>query len=95
MRGFEVHEFPTLVLLDESGRIVWRTQHGVTTEAKQDLERFLHGYPIGGKWHRPPFEVVAAYVDQKPEGDLSRGRSEEFGFKIFPTVAEALRSVVA
>jgi hypothetical protein len=55
-------------------------------------ERFLHGYPIQGKWHRPPFEVVAAYVDQFPKGDLSRRRSEEFGFKIYPTVAEALRA---
>ncbi|MBS0261351.1 MAG: hypothetical protein JSS02_05290, partial [Planctomycetes bacterium] len=54
-------------------------------------ERFLHGYPIAGRWHRPPFDVVSAYVDQKPEGDLSRGRAEEFGFKIYPTVAEALR----
>jgi hypothetical protein len=54
-------------------------------------ERFLHGYPIGGKWHRPPFEVVAAYVDQKPEGDLSRSRAEEFGFKIYPSIAETLR----
>ncbi len=54
-------------------------------------ERFLHGYPIGGKWHRPAFDVVAAYVDQKPDGDLSRSRSEEFGFPIYPTVAEALR----
>jgi hypothetical protein len=54
-------------------------------------ERFLHGYPIGGKWHRPPFDVVSAYVDQKPEGDLSRGRAAEFGFPIYSTVAEALR----
>src|SRR5262245_32739244 len=54
-------------------------------------ERFLHGYPKEGKWHRPPIEVVSAYVDQQPEGDLSKRRSEEFGFKIFPTVAEALR----
>src|SRR5260370_36351257 len=36
-------------------------------------------------------DVVAAYVDQRPENDLSRKRSEEFGFPIFPTVAEALR----
>lgn len=54
-------------------------------------ERFLHGYPREGKWHRPPLEVVCAYVDQQPEGDLSKRRSEEFGFKIYPTVAEALR----
>src|SRR5262245_452382 len=54
-------------------------------------ERFLHGYPKEGRWHRPPIEVASAYVDQQPEGDLSRGRSEEFGFKIYPSVAEALR----
>jgi hypothetical protein len=54
-------------------------------------ERFLHGYPKEGRWHRPPLEVVSAYVDQQPDGDLSKRRSEEFGFKIYPTVAEALR----
>lgn len=54
-------------------------------------ERFLHGYPMNGRWHRPPFDVVSAYVDQFPENDLSRGRSAEFGFKIYPTIAEALR----
>lgn len=54
-------------------------------------ERFLVGYPINGKWHRPPFDVVSAYVDQFPENDLSRKRSEEFGFPIYKTVAEALR----
>lgn len=54
-------------------------------------ERFLVGYPKQGRWHRPPFDVVAAYVDQHPEGDLSRSRSEEFGFPIFKTIAEAVR----
>jgi hypothetical protein len=53
-------------------------------------ERFLVGYPIGGKWHWPPFEVVSAYVDQFPDNDLSRQRAKEFGFKIYPTIAEAL-----
>lgn len=54
-------------------------------------ERFLMGYPINGSWHQPPIEVVSVYVDQVPENDLSRSRSEEFGFPIYPTVAEALR----
>ncbi len=54
-------------------------------------ERFLHGYPIEGKWHRPPVEIVAAYVDQIGDDDLSRGRAKEFGFKVYPTIAEALR----
>jgi hypothetical protein len=54
-------------------------------------ERFLAGYPIDGKWHRPPLDVVSAYVDQKPENDLSEGRSREFGFPIYGSIAEALR----
>jgi hypothetical protein len=54
-------------------------------------ERFLHGYPVKGKWHRPPLDVVAAYVDQFPANDLSRQREAEFGFKIHKTIADALR----
>lgn len=61
------------------------------THAWHMAERFLVGYPRQGAWHRPDFEVVSAYVDQAPEGDLSRGRAEEFGFKVYPSVAEALR----
>src|SRR4051812_10925881 len=55
-------------------------------------ERFLVGYPINGRWHQPPFDVVSVYVDQKPKNDLSRQRAEEFGFKVYPTIAEALRA---
>jgi hypothetical protein len=54
-------------------------------------ERFLHGYPRDGKWHKPPVEVVSAYVDQVGKDDLSADRAKEFGFKIYPSVAEALR----
>lgn len=54
-------------------------------------ERFLNGYPLKGRWHRPPLQVVAAYVDQTPANDLSRDRAKEFGFPIYPTVAETLR----
>jgi hypothetical protein len=54
-------------------------------------ERFLAGYPIQGKWHRPPLEVVSAYIDLHPANDQSKQRAEEFGFKLYPTIAEALR----
>lgn len=54
-------------------------------------ERFLVGYPINGHWHKPNIEVVSAYVDQRTEKDLSRKRAEEFGFKLYPTIAETLR----
>ena len=56
-------------------------------------ERFLHGYPMGGQWHRPPFDVVAAYVDQRPKNDPEPGPRHEFNFRIYPTIAEALQAV--
>jgi hypothetical protein len=66
----------------------WR--HG--SHAWHMAERFLVGYPREGRWHRPPFEVVSAYVDQVPENDLSRQRAAEFGFTIYPSIAAALRA---
>jgi hypothetical protein len=54
-------------------------------------DRFLIGYPRHGRWHDSRLQVVSLYVDQKPVGDLSRQRAEEHGFKIYPTIAEALR----
>jgi hypothetical protein len=54
-------------------------------------ERFLVGYPIEGRWHRPLLDVVGVYVDQRPDNDLSRQRSREFGFPIYPSIAETLR----
>jgi len=54
-------------------------------------ERFLGGYPVKGKWHYPAIDVVSAYVDQVPAGDLSKARALESNFKIYPNIAEALR----
>lgn len=53
-------------------------------------DRFLVGYPIDGTWHKPNIQVVSLYVDQRPDGDLSQQRASEFGFKVYPTIAEAL-----
>lgn len=54
-------------------------------------DRFLVGYPFGGKWQRPNVKVVSLYVDQKGERDQSAARANEFGFKVYPTISEALR----
>jgi hypothetical protein len=55
-------------------------------------DRFLIGYPFNGAWHKPNVKVVSLYVDQKPEGDLSQERAKEFGFNVYPTIAETLRA---
>ncbi|MBI86224.1 MAG: hypothetical protein CMJ81_23760 [Planctomycetaceae bacterium] len=54
-------------------------------------DRFLVGYPFDGKWQRPNIEVASLYVDQKPEKDQSQERASEFGFEVYPTIAETLR----
>lgn len=54
-------------------------------------DRFLVGYPHNGTWHMPDAKIVSLYVDQKPEGDLSEARAKEFGFRVYPTIAETLR----
>lgn len=54
-------------------------------------DRWLVGFPKSGRWFRPQMELVSAYIDQFPEGDLSRSRAREFGFTIYPSIAEALR----
>jgi hypothetical protein len=54
-------------------------------------DRFLVGYPYEGRWRRPTGKVVSLYVDQRPEGDQSEERAREFGFTVYPTIAEALR----
>jgi hypothetical protein len=53
-------------------------------------DRFIVGYPMAGEWHKPNTQVVSLYVDQKPAGDLSETRAKEFGFKVYPTIAEAV-----
>lgn len=54
-------------------------------------DRFLIGYPLDGRWHKPDIKVVSLYVDQKPDGDQSAERAREFGFTVYPTIAETLR----
>ncbi|MEX2288474.1 MAG: twin-arginine translocation signal domain-containing protein [Planctomycetaceae bacterium] len=67
---------------------VWRYH----SHAQHMGDRFLVGYPMHGKWHRPELDVVSLYADQQPpEADLSRPREQEFKFKIYPTIAETLR----
>lgn len=74
------------------GRIaVVTTIYRYLSHAQHMADRFLVGYPYAGRWHRPDMKVVSLYVDQKPDGDLSGDRAREFGFTVYPTIAQALR----
>ena len=67
------------------------TVYRYLSHAQHIGDRFLVGYPHNGAWHKPDMKVVSLYVDQKPEGDQSAERAQEFGFQVYPTIAEALR----
>ena len=67
------------------------TVYRYLSHAQHMADRFLVGYPHNGQWHRPDMKVVSLYVDQKPPEDQSAERAQEFGFQVYPTIAEALR----
>jgi hypothetical protein len=73
-------------------RIAYRFEH-----LPLSLARAAHGRPLPDRlsarrrWHKSEFQVVSLYVDQKPKGDQSEERAKEFGFKVYPTIAETLR----
>lgn len=90
--NFVLAEEGTGNALNEPKRMaVVTTEWRYHSHAWHMAERFLHGYPINGSWHRPPIKVVSAYVDQHPEGDLAPSRAQEYGFPIYGSIAEALR----
>jgi hypothetical protein len=61
------------------------------SHAQNIIDRFLYGYGWKGTHYHPPMDVVALYVDQVGQGDLSHSRTEQFPYlKIYPTIAETL-----
>lgn len=67
------------------------TEWRLRSHAQHMGDRFLVGYPMNGTWRQPKLDVVSLYVDQVPKKDLSRQRADEFGFKIYPSIAKTLR----
>jgi hypothetical protein len=61
------------------------------SHAQHFCDRLLVGYPRAGAWHRPNMTIASLYLDQRPSNDQSVDRAREFGFEIYPTIAEALR----
>ncbi len=74
---------PQLAAITTVYRKLSHTQHIV--------DRFLEGYGWNGTHHHPPMDLVALYVDQVGNDDLSRDRAKRFpAMKIYPTIADAL-----
>ena len=68
------------------------TEYRYLSHAQVICDRFLSGYALNGQPMRTNAKIVSMYVDQFPDGDLSRERAERFGFHIHPTIPSALRN---
>ncbi len=55
------------------------------------LSRLLEGYRLNSKSYTPRVEVASFFIHQFPVNDMAREQAAEYGVKIYPTVAEALR----
>jgi len=66
------------------------TTYHVRSHSDNFITRFLEGYWINDKYHPPPCDIVSLYVDQEHPADISRRVSLAYGFKIHPTIADAL-----
>lgn len=64
------------------------TEYRKWSHADVILRNLLGGYPDGKT--RPDLELVALYTDQVPKTDMSRDLAKKHGFKIAPTIADAL-----
>jgi hypothetical protein len=66
------------------------TTYHVRSHSDNFITRFLEGYWINEKYYPPPCDIVSLYVDQVHPADISRRLSMAYGFKIWPTIADAL-----
>ncbi len=60
------------------------------SHAQHFLDRMTLGYNWAGRWVTPQVDLASVYIDQTPEGDLSRERIARHNLKSFPTIEEAL-----
>ncbi len=60
------------------------------SHAQHFIDRFLLGYAWRNGWHTPAVDLVSLYIDQFPEGDLSRARAKQFNVPIYKSIREAL-----
>lgn len=66
------------------------TEYRYYSHADVIVGRMLEGYYPSGVRKEPRTHIVSMYTDQVPDNDMSRGLAAKHGFKIYPTIADAL-----
>ena len=69
---------------------MYTSDRRLRSHASVIVGRLLEGYAPNGVRTEPRTHVVSMYTDQVPDNDLSRGLAEKHGFKIYPTIREAM-----
>ncbi|HEV2949919.1 MAG TPA: hypothetical protein VGX70_21255, partial [Gemmataceae bacterium] len=65
------------------------TEYRLHSHADVIVGKILEGFNYDGG-AGPNMQLVSMYVDQFPKADMSRDLARKHGFKICPTIAEAL-----
>jgi hypothetical protein len=66
------------------------TEYRYYSHADVIVGRILEGYSPNGVRREPRTRIVSMYTDQVPDKDMSRSLAAKHGFRIWPTVREAL-----
>jgi hypothetical protein len=69
---------------------MYTQDHGFYSHAAVIVGRLLEGYSPDGKFTAPRTQLVSMYTAQVPANDLSRGLAKKYGFRIYPTIKDAL-----
>lgn len=60
------------------------------SHADDIITKFIEGYAVVGRIHRPHCQVVGMYVEQTPATDIGRGMAARYEIPLFDTPAGAL-----
>lgn len=66
------------------------TEYRHWSHADVVIGRLLGGYSVNNAHQESRSHVVSMYTDQVPANDMSRDLAARFGFKIYPTIREAI-----
>lgn len=67
------------------------TEYRLMSHADVIAGRILKGYAPEGLRTAPRTQIVSMYTDQVPANDMSRALAAKHGFRIYPTIASALK----
>ena len=60
------------------------------SHADDIITKFIEGYAVAERVHRPHCEVVSLHVEQSPETDIGRGMAARYGIRLASSVRDAL-----